>query len=72
MGGAQAIIAALEKVGPNLTRTKFIEALNSIRDLNTNVLSGNITFSPTDHAGVKNGAMARLRGGKAEVLKQLQ
>ena len=72
MGGALTIIAALEKAGPDLTRTKLIDALNSVRDFNTNILSGPITFTPEDHAGVKLGAMAKLRDGKTEILKKLE
>jgi branched-chain amino acid transport system substrate-binding protein len=57
IGGAQVIVEALKKAGPDLTREKFIAALNTLKDFDTGLLSAPISFSPDDHAGVKSGEM---------------
>jgi len=57
-------VEALKKAGPEPTREKFIEALNSIKNLDTGVLSAPITFSVDDHAGVKSGSMMTTIDGK--------
>ena len=72
MGSAMAVIEALEKTGPKLTRAKFTDTLNSLTDFETGVLSAPITFTADDHAGVKGGAMATFRDGKVVVLKSWQ
>jgi branched-chain amino acid transport system substrate-binding protein len=64
IGGAEVIVEALKKAGPDLTRQKFIDALNSIKDYDTGVLSAPITFTPEDHGGVKSGAMITEVDGK--------
>jgi branched-chain amino acid transport system substrate-binding protein len=64
IGGAQAVVEALKKAGPEPTREKFIEALNSTKNLDTGVLSAPISFSTDDHAGVKSGSMMTTIDGK--------
>jgi branched-chain amino acid transport system substrate-binding protein len=73
MGGAMAVVKALEAAGPQLTRERFLAELNKIRDFETDVLAGPISFSPQDHAGVKSGGMATLTKSKSVVvLKSLR
>ncbi len=72
MGGALAVVEALQKAGPQPTREKVIAALNSIRGLETGVLSAPITFTPQEHAGVEGGAMVTYVGDKLVVLKKWQ
>jgi branched-chain amino acid transport system substrate-binding protein len=69
MGGALAVIEALKRAGPDLTREKFIAAMNTIQNFNSGILNAPITFSANDHAGVKGGAMITYRNGKAVVLR---
>lgn len=69
IGGAQVIVEALKKAGPDLTREKFITALNSIKDFDTGLLSAPISFSPDDHAGVKSGEMMTELDGKLVSVK---
>lgn len=69
MGGAIALIDALDRAGPELTREKLIEALDATRDFESGVLAAPITFAPDDHAGVKSGAMAAFSGDNVVVLK---
>lgn len=69
MGGALAVIEALKQAGPDLTRDKFIAAMESIKDFQSGILNTPITFSADDHAGVNGGAMIAYRDGKPTVLK---
>ena len=72
MGGALALIEALKKAGPALTREKLVAAMDSLRDFETGVLGTTISFSPTNHAGVRGGNMAAFKGDKVVVLKAWQ
>ena len=47
---AQLLCAGLEKAGPELSTEKFVEALESIRDLDLS-LGTQISFGPSDHQG---------------------
>jgi branched-chain amino acid transport system substrate-binding protein len=69
IGGAEVVVDALKKAGPDLTRQKFIDALNSIKNFDTGVLSAPISFSPDDHAGVKSGEMMTEVDGKLASVK---
>lgn len=71
MGGALAMVEALERVGPNLTREKFIQAMDEIRDFETGIFAVPITCTPEDHTCVDGGAMARLVDGKVTVVRTL-
>lgn len=70
MGGAETVIAALRKIGPDLTRAKMIAALDATSDLDTGVMADPISFSPTDHAGASGGAMITYDGKKLVVIRK--
>jgi branched-chain amino acid transport system substrate-binding protein len=53
MGGALAIVEVLRRAGPNLTRQKFIEEFDKLRDFNPGVQAAGLSFTPQDHAGLK-------------------
>jgi branched-chain amino acid transport system substrate-binding protein len=53
MGGAISIVEALRRTGQDLTRERFMEEMNNLRNFETGVSSGPVTFTPEDHAGVK-------------------
>jgi branched-chain amino acid transport system substrate-binding protein len=53
MGGALAIVEVLRRVGPDLTRERFIEEFNKLRDFSPGVQAAPLTFTPDDHAGLK-------------------
>lgn len=65
MSGALAIVEALRKAGPDLTRDRFIAALESIRDLDAGPAACRITFGQQDHQGCKTGTVWQLVGGRA-------
>ncbi|MBT9386552.1 ABC transporter substrate-binding protein [Pseudooceanicola sp. CBS1P-1] len=69
IGSAEALVAALKAVGPDLTRSKLIDALNQVHDFDTGILSDPITWTPEDHQGVKGSAVAGFVDGKPTVLK---
>jgi branched-chain amino acid transport system substrate-binding protein len=52
-GAAQLFIDALEKVGKDLTREKLVDVLETYRDYDTGIHAVPITFTPTDHEGMK-------------------
>lgn len=64
IGGAQVFVEALKQAGPDLTREKFIEALNQIKNFETNLLADTISYSSDDHAGIKTGAMMTSLNGE--------
>lgn len=71
MSGALAMVQALKDAGPDLTRSKLIAALDKIRDFESGISATPISFSPTDHAGVKGGAFLRYGAdGKPVVVKR--
>ncbi|MBY5986624.1 ABC transporter substrate-binding protein [Roseovarius atlanticus] len=68
IGSAKALVAALEAAGPDLTREKLIDAMEGIENFETGVLSAPITWSETDHQGVKGSAVAGFVDGEPTVL----
>lgn len=64
IGGAQVFVEALKQAGPDLTREKFLAALNQIQNFDTHLLSDTISYSPDDHAGVKTGSMMTSLDGE--------
>ena len=69
MGSALAVVEALKRVGRDLTRERFLAELEKTRNFDTEVLSSRITWTPTDHDGVKDAAVAGFVNGKPTVLK---
>lgn len=65
MSGSLAVVEALKRLGPNVTREGFIQQLNNLRDFDPGIQSAPMTFTPTDHAGIKAGKMIYLVKGKA-------
>ncbi len=68
MSSGVAAVNALKAVGRDLTRSKFIAALDNIRGLKTGILACDITWSSTDRHGCKKSAVAGFVGGKPTVL----
>ena len=52
-GGAKIFVEGLKKAGKDLTREKFITALETINNFETGVLPA-VTFTATDHEGDKD------------------
>ena len=57
MTGALAVVEALKRVGPDLTRERFIAELNKLHDFDPGIQSGALTFTAQQHAGIRSGKM---------------
>ncbi|HYG42774.1 MAG TPA: ABC transporter substrate-binding protein [Bordetella sp.] len=68
MTGALAIVEALKRAGPDLTREKFMAELGGLRDFDPGIQSGPLTFTPQDHAGIKQGKMIYMKDGKPTIV----
>jgi branched-chain amino acid transport system substrate-binding protein len=51
--GAKVFVEALKRTGKDLTREKFMKAVESIKNLDTGGVSGPISYGPGQHNGVK-------------------
>lgn len=61
---ALVVVEALRRAGPDLTREKFRDAMDSMRNYFTGVYTGGITCTPEDHQCNKIAAVVALREGK--------
>jgi branched-chain amino acid transport system substrate-binding protein len=68
MASGVAAVKALEAVGRDLTRSKFIAELDKISGLTTGILACDITWTSTDRHGCKKSAVAGFVDGNPTVL----
>lgn len=61
--GADLVVVALQRAGRDLTREKFIAAMESIDDY-TDIFGYPIVFGPNDHKGVSESALSVVRNGR--------
>jgi branched-chain amino acid transport system substrate-binding protein len=64
MSGAYAIVDALRRAGPALTRDKFLDALESTTDLPAGPAFCKINITPENHRGCLGQQMWTVRDGK--------
>ncbi len=69
MGGALAIVEALKRSGKKLTRERFISELDKIKNFDTGIMAGPISFSKTDHIGVKVHTMSAMFHHRVIIVK---
>jgi branched-chain amino acid transport system substrate-binding protein len=60
---AQVLVEGLKRVGRDLNRERFIDAIESIQDYSLGI-SNTLTFGPTDHQGFERVYFTRLQNGK--------
>ncbi len=60
---AEIIVEALKRAGPDLTREKFIAALESLKDFTTG-LTPPFSYSETEHQGIKQIAVVQVQKGQ--------
>lgn len=60
MAGARAMVEALRRLGKDVSGERLIAELTQLKDFDTGVLAGRITFTPTNHAGVATGKIAGM------------
>jgi branched-chain amino acid transport system substrate-binding protein len=65
---AVAIVEALKRAGKDLTRDKFIDALESLKDFETGIAPCKVTFSAANHQGCQSQTAWKLVGGKITVV----
>jgi branched-chain amino acid transport system substrate-binding protein len=53
MGGAIAVVEVLKRLGPDVTRERFIAELDKLSNFDTGVQSASMSFTPDDHRGIK-------------------
>lgn len=64
MGSARVVVEGLKRAGRNLTRERFMDALETLRDFDTGILSSPTTFTKDDHRGNKMGRIVTLVKGE--------
>ncbi len=68
MSGAYAVVDALRRAGPELTREKFIAALESTKDLPAGPAYCKVNITPADHQGCLTQQMWTVRNGSIVAL----
>lgn len=68
-GAAQVFVEGLRRAGKDLTREKFIDALETIRDFDTGIHAVPITFTNKDHEGMKGGAVLQYNENLERILR---
>jgi branched-chain amino acid transport system substrate-binding protein len=69
MGSAMVVVEGLKLTGRNLTRERYIDALETMKDFDTKILTSLITFTKDDHMGAKESYMVTLVKGKEYYMK---
>jgi branched-chain amino acid transport system substrate-binding protein len=67
LGGAISVVEALKAAGPDISRESFMAELEKQTDLDTGVMAGKLTFTSSDHVGVKDLAIEGFVDGKPSV-----
>jgi branched-chain amino acid transport system substrate-binding protein len=70
MGGTLAIVEAIKRAGPDLTRERVLQELNGLKNFETPMMASPITFSTADHAGVKSGNFIYLSGLQRRIVSR--
>ena len=68
--GADLVVEALKRAGPDLTRENFLAALETISDYQ-DIFGNSLTFSPTDHTGVDQSFIIQVQNRKWVKLDQV-
>lgn len=50
-GSSIAVVHVLKELGHDVSRERFIQAMDNLKDFDTGVLAGTMSFSKTDHQG---------------------
>jgi branched-chain amino acid transport system substrate-binding protein len=64
---AKVLVEALRRAGRNLTRAKFIDAIQSIQNYSLGI-ANTLSFSPTNHQGLEQVYFSVIRNGRLEIL----
>jgi branched-chain amino acid transport system substrate-binding protein len=67
--GADLMVLALERAGPELTLESFLAALESIDDY-TDIFGYRVSFGPERHSGAQESVLSQVRKGRWVALEQ--
>lgn len=70
MTGALAVVEAIKRAGPDLTREKVIAELNKLNDFNPGIQSGALSFTPEQHAGIRTGKVIYMPGDRPKIVSR--
>lgn len=68
--GADIVVKALEAAGKDLTRAKFLSAMESIKDYRPMFPGPTLTYSPKQHQGSMATFLAKVEGGRWKVIAE--
>jgi len=68
--GADIIVRALEAAGKDLTRAKFLAALEAIRDYKPLFPGPSLSYGPDKHQGSTATFLAKVEGGRWKVIAE--
>ncbi len=68
VGTGTIFVEGLRRAGQEPTREKFINAMESMKNFDTKVLSSKISFSPEDHLTIRRAIFVKYNGQKSEVV----
>jgi len=71
VGGALAIADVIKRLGPDVTRERFLSEMNKLTNFDSGVQASTMSFSPLDHAGIKSGNMIHLVDGVPTIVSKL-
>ncbi|MCO5072956.1 MAG: ABC transporter substrate-binding protein [Rhizobiaceae bacterium] len=66
--GALAVVEALKRAGPDLTREGFVKAMSDIKGLDGGPMACTLNFATDDHEGCKSGSVWGMRDGKVTAI----
>ena len=52
-GSAIAVVHVIQSLGKDVTRERFVAAMDKLQNFDTEILAGTLNFSPTNHLGAK-------------------
>jgi branched-chain amino acid transport system substrate-binding protein len=61
------VIAALEKAGPNLTRERFVEAMESL-EVKHELIVGTLKFAPGRRDAIRDNVVVKFDGKTSKVM----
>lgn len=68
VGTGTVFVEGLRRAGPDLTREKFITALEGMKDFETGVLSSRVTYGPNDRVTNEDGIVVKFTGPTEKVV----
>ncbi len=66
--GAEVIVEALRRAGPNLTRERFVDELERLQGMESAVFVGTLGFSREEHRGNRGANFAVYKDGKFQII----